>query len=301
MSKYKKAVLALICANLIWGFGPPIFKWSFENISPLTVAFFRFLIPTVLMLFFWKKMQRVRLRDGIYVVLAGLFGITINIGLYFLGLQYTASINQPVIASAGPIFIIVGSALFLRDRATKKILFGNLVGLAGILFIVLEPLFATHHMNSFWGNIILIFSTLSAALGTLIAKKLANRYNAFTLLFWTFLVATLSLLPVPFEEISHHTFLLHLNWQGFIGIFFGGIFSSLLGYGFLYYGLSIIKASETTIFSYVDPIAAVLVAIPLLHEYPNPIFLIGSFLVFLGIYIAEGRIHYHPLHKLFGV
>lgn len=300
LSNYKKAVLALILANIIWGAGPPIFKWSLENISPLTLVFFRSLIPILFLFpFTFHHLQKVRVRDAFFFVLLGLFDITFNLGLYLLGLQYTASINQPIIASSGPVFVIIGSALFLRDKASKKILFGNLVGITGVLFIVLEPLIVDHHYSSFVGNLLFILSTLAAVTGTLIAKRLSKRYNAFTLLFWTFVVATISLFPVPLEEISHHTFLLHINLRGIIGILFGSIFSSTIGYGLFYYGLRFIKASETTIFSYVDPVAAVLIAGPLLHEFPTPLFLLGSFLVFFGIFIAEGRLHWHPLHKLF--
>lgn len=300
ISHYKKAVLALIVANIIWGLGPPIFKWSFQNVSPLTLAFFRFVIPIGIMLPFVGKLQRVRIRDAFYFLMLGIFNCALNISLYFLGLRFTASINQPVIASAGPIFILLGSAIWLRDKATKRVLFGNLVGLAGVLFIVLEPIIADHHYSSFFGNFLFVLSTISASIGTLFSKRLAKKYNPFTLAFWTFFIASLALLPVFIEELNHHSLLDYLSLQGLTGILFGAIFSSLGGYFLFYYGLRYIKASESTIFSYIDPVAAVIVAIPLLGEYPNPTFLIGSFLVFFGIYIAEKRIHWHPLHKLFG-
>ena len=300
MSNYKKAIIALIITNSIWGAGSPIFKWSIENgISPLMLAFCRFLIPTIVLLFFFKKMQRPRIRDTFYFVLLGVLGCTFNIGLYFLGLQYAPSINQPIIGSSGPIFIIFGSALFLGDRATKKILLGNLIGLTGILFIVLQPFLQIHQHYSIVGNVLFILATISAALGTLISKKLSKRYNTLTLTFWTFFIAALTLLPIPFDQISYHGFAFSVNFPVLFGIFFGGIGSSLLGYLLFYWGMHYINASETTIFTYVDPVIAVLIAAPLLHEYPNLIFLLGSFLVFFGIYIAEGRLHWHPLHKLF--
>ncbi len=300
MSRYKKAVLFLILANIIWGAGSPIFKWSFQDISPLTLAFLRFCIPVLVLLPFFKHFQSIRIRDAFFFVLLGLFNCTINIGLYFIGLQYTSSINQPIIGSAGPIFVIIGSVFFLKDKAKRKVLLGNLIGLTGVLFIVLEPLMMNHHYSSFLGNTLFVLSTISGSLGTLVSKRLTSRYNTPTLIFWTFFVAAISLLPVPFEEISHHTFLLNLNMQGIIGILFGGLFSSLIAYGLFFWGLRYIKASETSVFSYIDPVAAILIAAPLLHEYPTPIFVVGSLLVFFGIYVAEGRLHWHPLHKLLG-
>lgn len=288
----------MIIASTIWGAGAPLFKWSLQGISPLMLAFCRFLIPTIVLLFFFKKMQRIRLGDAFYLILLGVLNCTFNIGLYFLGLQYAPSINAPVIASAGPIFILLGSAMFLRDRATRKVLFGNFVGLTGVLFIVLQPLLQVHQQYSFLGNFLFILSTISAALGTLVSKRLSKRYNAVTLTFWTFFIAALTLLPIPIDELSQHSFSFHINLPAVIGILYGGLLSSLSAYFLFYWGLRFIKASETTIFTYIDPVAAIIIAAPLLHEFPDAIFIFGSLLVFLGVYIAEGRLHWHPLHKL---
>lgn len=298
MSNYKKAVLAFIVANLIWGAGAPIFKWSLQGISPLMLAFWRCAIPAVILLFFYKNLQRPRIRDTFYFMLLGTLDCTFNLGLYFWGLLYAPSINSPVIGSSGPILIILFSAIFLKDRATKKILFGNLIGLTGVLFIVLEPLMHSHQTHSFFGNLLFILATISASLGTIVSKKLAKHYNTTTLTFWTFLIATITLFPIPLDEYTHHTLFAPINFPAMVGIIFGGLITSLLGYALFYWGLHYIKASETTIFTYIDPVIAILIAAPLLHEYPTPIFLLGSFLVFFGVYIAEGRLHWHPLHKL---
>lgn len=299
MSNYKKAVFAFIISSIIWGAGPPIFKWTLTSISPLTLAFLRFVIPVLVMLPFIRYLQKVRMSDVFFFSLLGLLDVTFNIGLYFLGLKYTLSINQPVIACSGPIFVLLGSAFFLRDKAKRKVLFGNIIGLTGVLFIVLEPVVGIHTSGSLLGNILFLLATFSASLGTLVSKKLAQRYNTFTLIFWTFVVASISFLPILFEDLSSGTFLQQINTHSILPILFGGLISSLLAYWLFYWGLHYIKASETTIFSYIDPVAAILIAAPLLHEYPNPIFIFGSFLVFFGIYIAEGRLHWHPLHKLF--
>jgi len=62
--------------------------------------------------------------------------------------------------------------------------------------------------------------------------------------------------------------------------------------------MSRVKAQEVGLFNYLDPVVTVLIAVPLLGEHPDIYFFIGTILVFGGIYIAEGRIPWHPFHKL---
>lgn len=57
--------------------------------------------------------------------------------------------------------------------------------------------------------------------------------------------------------------------------------------------------TEVSVFVYIDPIVTILIAAPLLGEKPDATFLVGAILVFGGIFISEGRLHWHPLH-LFG-
>ncbi len=299
LSKYKKAILALIIANTLWGASPPIFKWSFSNIHIFTLAFLRFAIPTLFLMIFARKYIRLRVKDTLLMLLIGLTNISLNVGLYFFAIQYTQSINAPIIESASPVFLIIGSILFLREHPGRKVLLGNLIGLTGVLFIVIQPMLGAYHSSSFLGNLLLILSTIASAAGTLLIKKIANKYHPMTLTFWSFFIGSLSFLPFFALETIHYGFLPNLQVPGITGILFGSIFTSLVGYYLFIWGVKYIHASEVSVFTYIDPVAAILVAVPLLNEYPNPIFLTGTLLVFLGVFVAEGRLHYHPFHKLF--
>ena len=59
-----------------------------------------------------------------------------------------------------------------------------------------------------------------------------------------------------------------------------------------------IPAGEASLFTYIDPIAGTVLSFFLLHEPITTPFVIGTICIFLGIYIAEGRIHYHPFGRL---
>src|SRR3990167_10164129 len=134
-------VLALIIANIIWGGASPIFKFALTNIPPFTLAFIRFFFAGLIFLpLAISKWQRLTFRQWLEVLLVGFFGITINISFFFLGVVRTESINVPVIASSGPVFIYLLSIIFLKEKPKLKVLAGMTIALLGVLFIILSPL-----------------------------------------------------------------------------------------------------------------------------------------------------------------
>ncbi len=290
LSNSKKAVLALILANIIWGAAAPIYKWALLDVPVFTFAFIRFFIPALLIFIFFRKYVKVSLKKLPLLILIGLCDITFNIGLYFIALQHTASINGPIIASSGPVFLILLAILFLKERPTKKMLLGNLIGLTGVLVIVVQPFFQPTKDASIFANLLIIGTTIS---------KARVKIPFLTVMFWSFTIGTLTFLPLFLWEVSKVGLLPNLNFQGITGLLYATILSSSLCYIFYYWSIRHIHASEMSIFAYIDPVAAILIAAPLLGEYPTPLFIIGSILVFFGIYVAENRLHWHPLHKLF--
>jgi len=140
-------------------------------------------------------------------------------------------------------------------------------------------------------------ATFGSVFSTIIGKDLLKKVNPYFVTAFSFLSSSiLFLLFVPKELVSWSFF--DLNLAGWVGIIYGVFLSSAAAYFLYYYGLSKIDAQEVGLFTYIDPIAAVLIAMPLLNEFPSIYYLIGSILVFGGIYLAEGRFHWHPVHRL---
>lgn len=294
-------ILALIITNIIWGGASPIFKFSLENIPPFTLAFIRFFFAGLIFLpFLFLKWQRITLRNLIEIFLVVFFGIFINITFFFLGLKKTASINVPIIASSGPVFLYIFSILFLKEKPKIKVFTGMMISLLGVLVIILSPLLFDGKKVLFGeveGNFFILLATLGTVFSTIIGKNLFKKVNPYFVTPITFFLSSfLFLIFVP-QELFIWSFN-HLNINGWVGIIYGIFFSSGIAYFLYYYGISKIDGQEVGLFTYIDPVVAVLIAIPLLGEYPDLFYIIGSILVFGGIYLAEGRIHWHPISRL---
>ena len=299
------AIIALIAANIIWGAASPIFKYSLENIPPFTLAFIRFFFAGLLFLPFMVgfKLNRLSRKEWVELLIGTFFGITINISFFFFGLKKADSINAPIISSAGPVFLYFLSIIFLHEKAHRKVLSGMLVSLIGVIIIVLSPIFLDGKRiiaGEVEGNIFFIIATLGAVLHPILYKNVMSKINAFQATGISFLFSAFTFFPLMLTEFSDWK-ISSLNMQGWTGIIFGVLLSSALAYFLFNYGVAKINAQEIGLFTYIDPVIAVVIAIPLLHEYPNVYFFIGSILVFFGIYIAEKRIPWHPLNRIWKV
>ncbi len=295
LSKSQLAVLALITANIIWGAAPPIFKWALADIHPYTLAFLRFAIPVLILLPFMKGKLKIHPKDWITVILIGFFGITINILFFFHGLLQAPSINAALIGSSGPIFIILFSLLYLKDKPKSKLVMGGLLGLFGVFLVLITPIFKSGSIIVL-GNLFYLISMMGSVIAILLTRKIIKRNDPMAITFWTFAVGAGGFAPMFLGEIQTYGFMQNITFQGLIGLAFGIFLSSLVAYHLQTYALKYLTAADSSVFTYIDPIVTILIAAPLLGEFPDAIFVTGSFLVIGGILISEGRLHYHPFH-----
>lgn len=295
LNKSQSAILALIAANIIWGAAPPIFKWALQDIGPFTLAFLRFAVPALIILpFFFKKLQ-VHEEDRIKVVLIGFFGITVNILFFFQGLLQAPSINASLIASSAPIFIVLFSLFFLKEKPKQKLITGSAIGLLGVFVVLAAPLLKHGNLAPL-GNLYYVVAMIGAVAAIILGRQVMRRNSAISITFWSFAFGAVGFIPFFMYEVGQIGFLPNLSLQGFVGLIFGIFFSSLAAYFLHMYGLKYLTASDVSVFAYIDPMVTILVAAPLLGEFPDLAFVIGSVLVIYGILRSEGRFHWHPFH-----
>lgn len=298
LGKIQIAILFLILANIIWGASFPIYKWSLEEIPTFTFVFLRFFIAALILLPFVINKIKIAKQDYKNLIIMSLVSVSISIPLLFFGLKLTPSINAPIIISFGPIILIIASVLFLKEKPKSKVIAGTFISLLGIITIIFRPILETGFSGSILGSLLIFIATICGVIQVILLKKLTVRNDPLVLVFWMFLIGSLPLLPFVFWEAQTFNIMTDMTIKGLTGILFAIYFASILAHYFFVYGTKFIKASEVGIFSYVDPVATIVIAIPLLNEVITPTYLVGAMLVFLGIFIAENRLQYHPLHKL---
>lgn len=289
------AIIALIIANIIWGATSPIMKWAIADMNPLTLAFFRFGVATVILLPFVYKNLHIHKEDIAKMILMSFFGVTLSIGLFLMALTYTDSINAPIIGSAAPIFTIAIAMLYFGEKVGVKKIAGGIVGLLGVLTILLQPMIEKGVDSSFFGNMLLIVSTFAGVIHLFMSKKLVQTYAPLTITFYSFLFGTISFLPFFGYDVFLHSMPV-FDVKNVVGILFGAIFASALAHLLFYNAERKLSASEISLFAYIPPVVTIFLAVPLLGEKLTVSYILGAILVFVGITIAEIHRSAHPFH-----
>jgi len=294
----KKALLALSITSLVWGASTPIMKWALLVTPVFVLAFLRFFVAALLLLFLRPNLH-IQKKDIWKIILAALFGTSINISLLFIGLNLSTAINAAAIAAIVPLLTLLSSALFFNEKMTKNLLVGALLGLFGIFVILLEPIIDGGFSAGVLGNALLILAALSWVVYELLGKSLSKKYSSITIVFYTFLLGGLTFIPFAFNDLFTVIPKIYNLPQFYIGAGFGILLSSILAYIFWQWGLSKLTVSRAGFFLYLNPIVATIVAFFLLQEVITPTFVIGALLVFGGLYVGEGGLRYFPEFHLF--
>ncbi|OGH47538.1 MAG: hypothetical protein A3A51_03060 [Candidatus Levybacteria bacterium RIFCSPLOWO2_01_FULL_39_10] len=299
LSRIQLAIIALIFANIIWGAAFPIYKWTLEIVPPFIFTFIRFFGGALIVLPFVYKSLRIQRSDIPKLILVSLIGISVQIPLLFFGLKLSPSINAPIIIASAPIILIISSVIFLNEKLKVKVLIGTLVSLLGVLAIILRPFIESGGLTgSVLGNFLLFGATVCSVAQALILKRITANNDPLALVFWMFVIGIIPIIPFALYETQTFNLLTQINLQAVIGLLYGIVFAAVIAHYLYAFGIKFVKASEVGIFSYVDPLATIVIAIPLLGEIITPTYILGAILVFLGIFIAEGRVHYHPFQRL---
>lgn len=293
----KNALLLTAIAAIIWGGAAPIMKLTLEEIPLFSLAFIRMGLASLILASFVHKKLKIDKKDFPKFLKAALFGVTLNLALFFAGLKYTAAINAAFLIAAVPIFTMVAAHFALNEKFTKKLIVASIIAFVGVGIIIGKPN-GQFNLLSFFGNILLLLATISWVIHEIIAKKLLVKYDGSTVAFYTMAIGTFFFFPMfIYELFKNPTWIDNVTIRGYSGLLYGIFLASLVAYWAWQKGLSLLKTGEAAFFFYLDPISGSILAIILLGEKITPSLIFGGALIAASVILAEHKRKSHPLYK----
>ena len=280
------AKLMLIFSMLIFG-TIGIFKKSIPLPSG-SVAMFRGIIGAVflgfLILITRKKLNFHLIKKHIWLlIISGAF-IGFNWILLFESYNYTSVSTATLCYYMAPVFVIFASPIFLKEKLTLKQLICSLFSILGMMFV--SGIFEIGFKNLF--ELIGVFLALSAALlyaGVIIMNKKMTEVRDYEKTLFQLTSAGITIIPytIFFENIE----LNKIDIKTVILILVLGLVHTGLAYTLYFASLKTVKAQTVAIYSYIDPIFAVLLSVIVLKGKMSVFEIIGCVIILSATLISE--------------
>lgn len=278
--------LALVCCNLLWAIDYPLYHILLPHYMSPVVLLTAALVSTTIfasIAVVRSGLERVRGRDMLVLVGAALLLGVIHKGSLMLGLSRTSPVDGSIINTAGPLIVLIFSVLLRQDRLTPTKLIGLAIGLAGAVAVILTGDHSSQDNSTLEGNLLIVCAVAATALYTVFLKRTLTKYKVTTVLFWVYLLSSIMVLPWGINEAIHSDF---SSWNHKATISFVIIMCALTYLpNFLYnFALQHIKPFQTSIFSYIQPVAAIALSVVLGLDKVHP----KTYLFAAGVFVGIG-------------
>lgn len=297
------AILALLLTSIIWGVAGPVIKLTLPFLPPFTFIFFRLIIASFIFLPLFlreHKKHPIDERDFPHLFLVGLFGITLNLGLLFLGLEKTSAIEGGLIGATTPVLLLLAGWWFLKEKVNRKEKIGTVLALLGTLVIVFEPIYRgevldhTFSLTRTTGNVLVLLGNLAWVAYTILSKEISKKYSALTVTFISIIVGLVTFLPLSLVEVFVFQKIPVFNQISVAGLLYMSILSLGAAYFLFEWGLRKLEACETGVFAYLQPVFTFPAAYLILGELIPSLLWPAIIITALGVIIATmGMYHRH--------
>ncbi len=297
-------ILALLLAHLIWGANFVVAKITLQEFPSMSLILLRFAFAFLFLAPFFissKKQIKIDKKDLPKLIAVGVFAITLNISLFFEGLKRTTAIDASILTLTIPMFSVLLSWWFLKEKVYFVNLIGIFLGFLGCLVIIGIPQIFTGTIppQAFLGNVLIILASISWVIGAIIAKPLLSKYSSLVVTGIAFIVGTVTMfLPSAFEYFQNPVWISQITIVGFLGLIYLILLSSISAYFLFEWGLSKTSVIVANLFQYIEPLIATILAISLLNEQISKTFIFGALFIAIGVYLGTfAKEKHHQLHK----
>lgn len=287
MSDRFKAHLAIITANVLFALNYSYSKSVIDVMTPDALIVSRIgsaaVVFTLVALTVFR--QKVEWRDVLMLALASLLGIGGNQYIFLHGLEFTSPVDAAILATLGPVLVLLISAVLGRDRITLLKSVGITMGASGALTVVLYGGLNNFGSGHLLGNLLILCSVFSYACYLIVVKQLMAKYSPYVVMAWVFGLSALIMVPLMIDDV------VAVNWGALDGGAIAAFVFVIVGATWLAYicvASSLKKLSPTTasIYSYSQPVLASFFAILRGQDEVSWVKIVAAILVFAGVYIV---------------
>jgi len=282
----KKSLIMLISAMFIWG-TIGIFR-KYIPLPSSTLAFVRGFIGTIflilLILVKREKIQWSAVKANLFMLIASGAFIGFNWILLFESYRYTSVATATLCYYMAPIIVILASPFVLKEKLTVKKLICVAVALSGMVLVSgvigVEFTGAGEFKGIFFGLGAALFYATVMLMNQKIRNIPAYDKTIMQLASAAIVVLPYTLLTEDLTGITYTPFIILM-------ILILGIVHTGIAYALYFGSMDNLKAQTIALFSYIDPITAIILSATLLREGMGAMEAVGAVLVLGATIVSE--------------
>jgi len=285
-------VVAFTLVYIFWGSTYLAIQISVEHLTPLMMGALRFTTAGALMLAFraWGGHRiLVPRREMIRLAIIGILLLTTaNVVLGWAETYIPTGLAALFIAVTPLWFLILERIAHTTDRLSPRGITGIALGVLGVA-ILLWPDISGHAnfgARQLFGSLLVLFSSVSWAAGSVLAKRWHMPIDPFTASGWQMLIAGVfnGLLALLIGDLHRTTWAASSLWAIVYLIFAG----SLIGYTAYVWLLKNVAISKVATYAYVNPIIALILGCVFHGERMDAYMLAGSVVIIFSVILVTG-------------
>jgi len=285
-------VLYLITV-LIWGSTWFAIEFQLGVVAPEVSIVYRYLGASVL-LFAWSRYRGLNLAFGLrqhgWFLLLGLFLFGLNYVLAYRAQIYITSALTAIAFSAIVWMNILNARIFFGVRAGRRILFGSLLGIAGIVTLFAPQVSdLTLTDTVFYGSVLAVLGAFVASFGNMISQAAQKRSlpviqsNAWGMLYGAILTAIIA-------GVEGHPFIFDWSLAYVTSLAYLSVFGSIVAFGAYLTLLGRIGAHKAGYAMVMFPVVALVLSMAFEGLQLDATIIFGTALVLAGnIFVLETK------------
>ncbi|MEC1671735.1 DMT family transporter [Bacillus mojavensis] len=230
--------------------------------------------------FSWQKIKSC----GIFLFLSGI-ALGGNWIFLYQSYEYTTLTNATLGYYFAPVFVMLLSPTFLKEKLSFKKVICIFVAVLGMMFIVGNGVSASGREDLIGIILGLIAAAFYAAL--MLLNKFIKEMNRLEVTIIQLLVTALILLPYVLNTEGLN--MLSVSSSSIPFIIFLGIVNTGIGFWLFFSGMEKLKGQSIAVLSYVDPFVAILISGLILQEQFTLLQIIGGVLLLGSTFASEIR------------
>ena len=280
-------ILALCWVSFFWGTTWIASKEGVQHMPALQLVAIRQFLGGFLYIsyFLFKKAPWPKGKQWKTILILSILNFVLSNGLSTWGVKYISSGLGAIIGAIVPLWIVV-ITFFRGERLSKFSVIGLIISFSGVCVIFYDHLTDFLIPSFRFGILISIISTLTWAFGTLYTKKKAATFNPYFSLGLQMFISSILVfaytgatgISVKLSEIPA------ISWWA---IAYLVVFGSILTFIAFIYALQNLPAEISTVYSYINPIIAVLLGALIFGETLNAAIAIGGGVTLFGLYMVN--------------